>query len=615
MPQLQSRLTRSLGYFLVVVAVLLASIGSADTIGINFNNGGATLLDPSDAVGVVPSTNWNNFRNNGGLGLLNPVPTPLVDSTGAESDAAISWEVGSSFFNSNNGVGNQRMMEGWFGLNEADAGYITIEDIPESFTGPSYDAYVYFDSDQIAPNERTMTFTAGGTSITGKELPTNYAGNFFEASAGSAGNFVLFRNLNDSTFTLTADSDAGRAAINGIQITTEPEPPPVLPPDPNDPIHVYAAADDENSDASWLDSVGNQDWSLVGAELVPVDSPNTRFTAAYRLIDPTEGVGGDTAPFPGGNVTYQLWVRPDDTDSDHQVIFETGGGQNGTSILLTNDTVRLLNSRLNERGFDMEVPLDGVDTSDFLQIVAALSASDEEITLSVNGSAGGTASVTESGIIGRGGNRASLFTWGSGAASFGGDTNNLGGRTELADMTPEGLTQFTGEIARLEVFTRALDDDDIQAAFDAWTAGGPQLQAGDANQDLKFDQLDLVQVQIAAKYMTGQPATWGEGDWEGAPGGHVGDPPAGNGLFDQLDIIAALAAGTYLTGPYATLDGEGPIRGGQTALSVPEPSAWLLLVVGLLCSTSAVGRNKRSAVPASVIVRSGWQPVDTKAPD
>ena len=88
----------------------------------------------------------------------------------------------------------------------------------------------------------------------------------------------------------------------------------------------------------------------------------------------------------------------------------------------------------------------------------------------------------------------------------------------------------------------------------------PQLQAGDADQDLKFDQLDLVQVQIAAKYLSGQPATWGEGDWDGAPGGLQGSPPPGNGLFDQLDIIAALGAGKYLTGPYAAIAGRAAGR-------------------------------------------------------
>ncbi len=44
-----------------------------------------------------------------------------------------------------------------------------------------------------------------------------------------------------------------------------------------------------------------------------------------------------------------------------------------------------------------------------------------------------------------------------------------------------------------------------------------QLRAGDADQDLDFDQLDLVQVQMAAKYLTGEAATWGEGDWDGRP--------------------------------------------------------------------------------------------------
>lgn len=91
---------------------------------------------------------------------------------------------------------------------------------------------------------------------------------------------------------------------------------------------------------------------------------------------------------------------------------------------------------------------------------------------------------------------------------------------------------------------------------------GQVLQAGDANMDLEFNQLDLVQVQIAAKYLTGQAATWGEGDWNGAPGGSPGSPPAGDGLFDQLDIIAALTAGVYLTGPYGAIAPERDFPNG-----------------------------------------------------
>ena len=92
------------------------------------------------------------------------------------------------------------------------------------------------------------------------------------------------------------------------------------------------------------------------------------------------------------------------------------------------------------------------------------------------------------------------------------------------------------------------------------------LQAGDGDQDLDFDQLDLVQVQIAAKYLTGQPATWGEGDWDGAPGGSVGSPPAGDGVFNQLDIVAAQQAGIYLTGQYAAVQPNGQANDGQTSI-------------------------------------------------
>jgi hypothetical protein len=92
------------------------------------------------------------------------------------------------------------------------------------------------------------------------------------------------------------------------------------------------------------------------------------------------------------------------------------------------------------------------------------------------------------------------------------------------------------------------------------------LEPGDANQDLEFNQLDLVKVQIAAKYLAGQAATWGEGDWNGAPGGAPGSPPTGDGLFNQLDIIAALGAGKYLTGPYGALNTRGTRNDRQTSV-------------------------------------------------
>ncbi len=63
-----------------------------------------------------------------------------------------------------------------------------------------------------------------------------------------------------------------------------------------------------------------------------------------------------------------------------------------------------------------------------------------------------------------GGNGAVVFAYGSGG--LGGD-NNLGGRTEAADVNPEGLTGFAGEIAILNIYDSILSSDDIQLAFDA----------------------------------------------------------------------------------------------------------------------------------------------------
>ena len=151
----------------------------------------------------------------------------------------------------------------------------------------------------------------------------------------------------------------------------------------------------------------------------------------------------------------------------------------------------------------------------------------------------------------------------------------------FAVQTPNGGNRsLHGSIAEVRFYDNAFDEAGSLALATelhnthvlGLDGGAPRLEAGDADQDLDFDQLDLVQVQIAAKFLTGTAATWGEGDWNGAPGGEQGAPPAGNGLFDQLDIIAALSADKYLTGPYAALaDAPGSETDDQTSL-VYNPS-------------------------------------------
>lgn len=87
-----------------------------------------------------------------------------------------------------------------------------------------------------------------------------------------------------------------------------------------------------------------------------------------------------------------------------------------------------------------------------------------------------------------------------------------------------------------------------QMLIDTATANNePQLAAGDANRDYRFDQLDLIQVLRGLKYGTGEPASWEQGDWNG------------DGVFDQVDLQAALQTGNYMQGPYAA-DDIGPFQ-------------------------------------------------------
>ena len=99
-----------------------------------------------------------------------------------------------------------------------------------------------------------------------------------------------------------------------------------------------------------------------------------------------------------------------------------------------------------------------------------------------------------------------------------------------------------------------------------WVVPEYLLQPGDADQDGDFDQEDIVQVQLAGKYLSRRSTTWGEGDWNGGPGGGPGNPPAGDRRFNQLDIVAALSAGVYLTGPYKATQPAGQADEGQTSL-------------------------------------------------
>ena len=114
----------------------------------------------------------------------------------------------------------------------------------------------------------------------------------------------------------------------------------------------------------------------------------------------------------------------------------------------------------------------------------------------------------------------------------------------------------------------ALDGGGNDAA--SWTAATPSpgsvdvATPGDANDDGVFDQQDLLQVQQAGKYLSGQPASPLEGDW------------TGDGLFNQLDIVYVLQRGAYQGSPFGMQRAlAGAADNARSRSDQPQPSPWL----------------------------------------
>lgn len=237
------------------------------------------------------------------------------------------------------------------------------------------------------------------------------------------------------------------------------------------PAHRYVADHPDNDDTTWVDGVSNKNLSISGAfpEDLLIPSANTSLTKSYYTGGGLAGGNAGSYQFP--EFTAEIWLRPDTLTSDHEVIFETGGGQNGIAALISNNGFRFIGSAQDERTLDVTIPLDGLFLDDFVQLVFSNSASNGTVDIAIRDTVGVVRTRSEVANVIMGGNGAVLFAWGSGG--FGGD-NNLGGRTEAADVTPEGLTGFAGEIAVVNIYDRLLEAAEIQAAFDAVaTLGAP----------------------------------------------------------------------------------------------------------------------------------------------
>ena len=222
----------------------------------------------------------------------------------------------------------------------------------------------------------------------------------------------------------------------------------------------FDAAAPKQASGAIFDVIGGASFDLKTTLLhTGITSFTTTLTAAYYLTEFGGASGGDGNSFPGGTTSYETWVRPGELEADPQVIFETGSSADGSSLLISADAVRFLNSQGGERTHDVSVSLAEIDLSEFIHIVATLDQGSGDVALYVKGSAGGAASAEGNGQLGLPNGRASLFNWTNFSAGV------LGALGGIGSEVPDGVTLFAGELALLNVYDRALTAEEVDTMF------------------------------------------------------------------------------------------------------------------------------------------------------
>lgn len=235
-------------------------------------------------------------------------------------------------------------------------------------------------------------------------------------------------------------------------------------------IMNFDAAAPKQASGAIFDVISGASFDLKTALLdTELSSFTSTLTAAYYLTTFGGASGGDGNSLPGGNVSYETWVRVGDLGAEPQVIFETGGSADGASLLISEKSVQFLNSQNGERTYELEIPIQEISLTDFIQIVATMDQSSGDAHLYVQSTSGGSGTAMTNGEVGLPNGRASLFNWTNFSAAPAGALGGIG--SEL----PAGVTLFRGELALLNVYNRALSEEEVHETFNRIAIPDPGL--------------------------------------------------------------------------------------------------------------------------------------------
>lgn len=189
-------------------------------VSVNFRGGGPAL-QPTDAAGVLPLTDWNNSPAGSGTFTL----YPLFDSTGNPTPISLTSGFPDNYNSGGpQGTADENMMYGivktW--PNGNSTGILSLSNL----VAGSYDLYLYFDINQTL--SCTATFSVGDTTdYVGIPLGTSFTGIYMQCAPSadpnspSYGNYLVFPSVSpdaNGAITITAQQVSGAAALAGLQL-------------------------------------------------------------------------------------------------------------------------------------------------------------------------------------------------------------------------------------------------------------------------------------------------------------------------------------------------------------------------------------------------------------
>ncbi|MFW6108327.1 MAG: LamG-like jellyroll fold domain-containing protein, partial [bacterium] len=169
------------------------------------------------------------------------------------------------------------------------------------------------------------------------------------------------------------------------------------------------------------------------------------------------------------DTTFELWVRPTSLSGGEQVLFESGGGVDGMSFLLDDDTLKWRVKDGGEaRTLTFTVP-DPAAIADFNQVVGVYdrdTGGKDVITLYLNGN----------NVVATDASNNNLNDWAGGNATGIASVGSGVGGTDNGDIDSFGT--LDGQVAIVRVYDQALDGAAVQEAYEAVTSSTLQPRAG-----------------------------------------------------------------------------------------------------------------------------------------